>query len=394
MTTDGNVGNPFEADDVPVDVEEHADALLRWIQDHDPNSEDPAEREAHRRGREAIARVLAGATQSRDLDALATWVWADHPETPPPRDWLVHHSLPAARVALFTGIGGSGKSTLALQLAAGVASGGGPDGEWIETPGPDILPLGSAVAGGRPVVFAGWEDEDEEFARRLSRLSGDAAPWVSPGRLRDMHIVDLAGRGPLWGPAVGQHISTAADLTALGQKLRDLAEKLGAALIVADPLAAVYSSDENHRGLVRAFLSGWDGWCRAHDCALLLLAHKPKSNQSYSGSSDWQGGVRALWTLSEEKHGPQSEKGKPDMRRMEWKLSMEKVSYGPGGQPLLMGWDMSPARDEAGDPLELRWRVADLWDSSKESVAATPTRSRRQAGTKPRGARKTNEYGE
>ena len=272
----------------------------------------------------------------------------------------------------------------------------GPAASGSRDPGPGILPLGSAVAGGKPVMFSGWEDENEEFARRLSRLSGDAAPWVSPGRLGDLHIVDLAGRGPLWGPAVGQHFSTAADLTALGQKLRDLAEELGAALIVADPLAAVYNSDENHRGLVRAFLSGWDGWCRAHDCALLLLAHKPKSGQPYSGSSDWQGGVRALWTLSEEKDGPPPEKGQTDMRRMEWKLSMEKVSYGPESPPLLMRWDMSPARDEAGDPLELRWRVADLWDSSEESVAAaaTATRSRRKAGTKPGGARKTNEYEE
>ena len=90
---------------------------------------------------------------------------------PQPRQWLVDESLPAGRVALLTGEGGAGKSRLALQLAAGVAS-GGDHREWITSPH-GIMRLGNAVPpNGASVVFASWEDEPEEFYRRLHQISG------------------------------------------------------------------------------------------------------------------------------------------------------------------------------------------------------------------------------
>ena len=53
-----------------------------------------------------------------------------------------------------------------MQLAAGIASGGGRLEEasksrsWIETPSPHMVQLGEAVEPwGSPVVYASWEDE-------------------------------------------------------------------------------------------------------------------------------------------------------------------------------------------------------------------------------------------
>ena len=74
-----------------------------------------------REGIRRLAREIDGAVQRRPI-GLETW---DNAGPPPPRRWLVEDWLPAGRVTLLAGQGGVGKSRLALQLAAGIASGGG-----------------------------------------------------------------------------------------------------------------------------------------------------------------------------------------------------------------------------------------------------------------------------
>ena len=271
---------------------------------------------------------------------LRVTTWGD--TLPEPRQWLIDDRLPAGRVALLTGEGGAGKSRLALQLAAGVSS-GGDDGEWIVSPG-RMMRLGNAVpTDGAGVVFASWEDEPEEFYRRLHQISGRAAPWVKPERLEKLHIVNLVGEGPVWAPPQGRHISTMAELTVTGERVRRLCEQVNARLLVLDPLAAAYAADENARGLVRAFVSHWDAWGQANNCAVLILAHPPKSTGvSYAGSTDWQGAARALWTLQAE-----IDKSMEPAPRT-WKLEFVKGNYGPRPEPLRLRWDTG-----AG----LRWEV-------------------------------------
>ena len=284
---------------------------------------------------ETLSRAIETATPLR----VSTWG-----NTPPePRQWLIDERLPAGRVALLTGEGGAGKSRLALQLAAGVAS-GGDDGEWISSPG-RMMRLGNTVpTDGANAVFASWEDEPEEFHRRLHQISGSAAPWVKPERLEKLRIVNLVGEGPVWAPPQGRHISTMAELTVTGERLRRLCEQENARLLVLDPLAAAYAADENARGLVRAFVSHWDAWGQANNCAVLILAHPPKSaGMSYAGSTDWQGAARALWTL-------QAEIDKsPEPTPRTWKLEFVKGNYGPKPEGLRLRWDTSGAG--------LRWEV-------------------------------------
>lgn len=283
---------------------------------------------------ETLSRTIETATPLR----VATW----GNTLPEPRQWLIDDRLPAGRVALLTGEGGAGKSRLALQLAAGVAS-GGDDGEWISSPG-RAMRLGNAVpADGANVVFASWEDEPEEFYRRLHQISGNSAPWVKPERLEKLRIANLVGEGPVWAPPQGRHISTMAELTVTGERLRRLCEQENARLLVLDPLAAAYAADENARGLVRAFVSHWDAWGQANNCAVLILAHPPKSaGLTYAGSTDWQGAARALWTL-------QAEIDKsPEPGPRTWNLEFVKGNYGPRPDPLQLRWNTS-----AG----LRWEV-------------------------------------
>ena len=173
---------PFEnTENLPMDAVKHMELAKRWIDQH-PDDAHAQARATARKMAESIAENDA-TTAAPPLE-LQTWSGA----AVPAREWLIANWLPAGRLTLFTGEGGVGKSRLMLQAAAGVASGGGDGDAWIEAPATlDALRLGSAtVIGGIPVVYATWEDELGEVWRRLSQISGDAAPWVTPERLRNL----------------------------------------------------------------------------------------------------------------------------------------------------------------------------------------------------------------
>lgn len=263
-----------------------------------------------------------------------------HEPNPPAQQWLIKHWLPAGRLAMLTGEGGAGKSRLALQLAAALAAG---ETDWIN--GNDELCRVEAPGEGAPVVWATWEDDHREIDRRLAVAAqqsrapvtsanhtsqvSKAAEWCSPQRLDDRLIVaDMAELGPLWGPAPGRHVSTTGELLPAGHKLLDVAAGAGARLLVLDPLAAAYGSNENDRALVRQFCATLDAWARQHGCAVLMVAHPPKNTgDPYSGSTDWRNASRAMLTLTHETRGEEDE------QREEWKLSLEKSNYGPPQPP-------------------------------------------------------------
>ena len=354
MTTNGNHG--LQGAELGPDVLDRVAEITRWLADNPGHRQ---EMEVRHRLQDLLA------PSDREPITLPDWTWPEA-EEPRERQWLVHAWLPAGRVALLAGRGGAGKSRLALQLSAGIASGGGEGDAWIDAP-EDTLRLGTAVPStGVPVVYASWEDEEDEFARRLSQMSGPAAPWVTPDRLAHLHVINLARLGALWAPIQGRHISTLAELTNVGQLLRQKVEELGARLLVVDPLAAAYAGDENSRGLVRAFVADWDGWGQEAGCATLLVAHPPKSGADYAGSTDWEGAVRAMLTMREEPWGVTpvgngNGRGRvDDTRPLAWKLDLPKRNYSPPQAPLKLEWDTNGGG--------LRWR-ADWWD--QEQLATT-----------------------
>ena len=337
-----------------------------------------------REGIRRLAREIDGAVQRRPI-GLETW---DNAGPPPPRRWLVEDWLPAGRVTLLVGQGGVGKSRLAMQLAAGIASGGRRAEEanqasksrsWIETPSPHMLQLGEATEpGGAPLVYASWEDEWDEFRRRLSELSGAPAPWVAPERLSHFHFADMAGHGALWGPRANRrsYTDTMGETTQAGHELRRLCREEGARLLIVDPSAAAYGSDENNRTAVRAFLSDLDAWARENNCAILMLSHPSKGGADYSGSSDWQASVRSMWTLRKEKIGPapaERGKGESDNRPEGWQLALAKANYGPPVKPLQLDWDASGGG--------LRWKVIGEWSEGASQQTPTATKGKGRYGS-------------
>ena len=264
--------------------------------------------------------------------------------------WLIKGWLPKGRVVLFAGEGGQGKSKLALMLAAGLA-GQPEEAAW--------LPGGPGLVDHGPVVFATWEDSRDDVRWRLCdwpRAQGGDFRKTLPALLGNrLTVMDCARAGPAWAPRAdgSRHTSTLGELTPTGQAIRADAERREARLLVLDPLAAAFACNENDRGIVRAFMADWDGWARAAGCTVLLVAHPPKSGAKYSGSTDWHGAARAVWTLGLEKRSKKGEGRERAGRATQ--LACRKTNYGRKPAALeLTNWRWWEAsawekRDASGD---------------------------------------------
>ena len=274
--------------------------------------------------------------------------WVDLPE-PQPQPWVIPQWMPSGALTLLSGPGGAGKSRLALQLAAGVAGG---EVHWIEGARQYGLALDDRLHGGAAVVYASWEDRPAVIARQLAALSGSDRSWVRPDmplHLPGDPVHGIANMGPLY--IVGPH-GQEEPHTPLATRFRAAAAEVGAALVVLDSLTAVYSASEIDRAAVRGFLASWDAWAYEQNCAVLILAHPPKSAADYSGSTDWLAGVRALWTLTVELHGLEPKSRDEDRGVLGWRLACVKSNYAEEGPPA---------------PLRLDWEgpalaVANAWD--------------------------------
>ena len=179
--------------------------------------------------------------------------WTGKPQS---RAWVAPGWLPSGRVTLLAGEGGGGKSLFTLQLAAGIAGGDpnpfrcDPRGEAAEAPRLDGEPGN--------VLFATWEDEVSEFRRRLAWAGVDRE--ALGGRL---HVADMAGKGPLWGPEPGAHRDTTTGLTPAGEAVESRIRQLQPSLVVIDPTAGAFGSNEIDRAAVRAWgLATWGNWRR------------------------------------------------------------------------------------------------------------------------------------
>ena len=210
----------------------------------------------------------------------------------PQRPWLITDWLPANCVSMFTGEGGVGKSFAVLQIACALVS--GVKECYFDATG---APISNTDLPTINVVYAAWEDELEEVSRRIRRIKGNLQ-WPDFDKIeRGFSFVDLKKLGPIWGPEQGDHVSTRGGLLPSGQELLRICEEKEARLLVLDPGAGAFGGNENDRAAVREFTGYMSGWGVDNKCATLIIAHPPKSGETYSGSTDWLGSVRSLWNL-------------------------------------------------------------------------------------------------
>ena len=105
-------------------------------------------------------------------------------------------------------------------------------------------------------------------------------------------------------------------------------------MLVLDPLASVYASDENNRALVREFLDWLSAFAVNHPShpLVMLVAHPAKAIAGeaavYSGNTDWRNAPRAVWTLRRCK-GPGRKKPGEGETDHYVALVLDKANYGP-----------------------------------------------------------------
>ena len=216
-------------------------------------------------------------------DGIPTHYW---------QGWLIENWLPRSCVAMLTGDGGVGKSRLALQLAWALSG----DGQWLGEAG-QMPALGADYgAGFEPVgastiVYATWEDSPEQIRGRLYWLEQSG----KTGNGESFKIADMRARGHLWAASERYAVP---GLTPAGKELRLACETNEARLLVIDTLGVANGASEIDRAQVGAFFADWAAWADERDCAVLLIAHPPKTvGVTYSGSTGILGGVRAMWNL-------------------------------------------------------------------------------------------------
>lgn len=230
---------------------------------------------------------------------------------PEAREWLIPDWLPAKRAGVLHGSGGLGKSMVALNLCFALATGS----DWLGIRTSDTQRL--------PVVFASYEDELDELARRLSWIQSAG----EEGRdVKLLHLLELVDELPLW-TAEGDYQMPQA--TSAHTRLLDTAAGLEAKLLVIDSAAAAYMANENARSAVRSFIKSLDAWARLNGCAVILIAHDNKMGGA-SGSTDWLNGARFGWHLTSSDctaHSRKSGHYRPY-------LLNEKANYAPDGAQL------------------------------------------------------------
>lgn len=288
--------------------------------------------------------MLAGMAAGGDLNIKDEW--EGNPEG---RVFLFPRWLPAGEIALLTGTGGGGKSTIALQLAlAMVLRRFGYPLRFSPVDLGGIFPAANEAAAG-PVVIVSWEDGHAEIQRRINRVLSGRNLLAHRAQLKgNLYVIDMAGKGEIWGPGDEErgHISTRGNMKARGEAILAHATFAKARLLVIDPLAAAYMGDENSRSLVRAFTSRLGSWARENDCAVLVVAHPPKSG-GVSGSTDWHASARSVWlfeqaTYKHEIGKKTEERPKFDLQgRPIMELSHHKSSYAlPERKKIWVKWQM------------------------------------------------------
>ena len=98
---------------------------------------------------------------------------------------------------------------------------------------------------------------------------------------------------------------------------------------------------------MRAFCASWDRWATDARCAVMLIAHPPKTpggagagqvDRDYAGSTDWHGAARWRWTLDPADTGEATTDRKSSKSRPVEALALQlvKSSYGPDGYRLFL----------------------------------------------------------
>ena len=218
---------------------------------------------------------------------------------PEPRDWIINDWLAAGHVHALFAKGGAGKSLLAQQLATAVAT----NDKWLDM---------SIIKGG-PVVGYFCEEDGNELRWRQHRIN-------KRGEIEAMALTQLYLQARLGEQSNVMMLfdnERKAKITMFYRLVRDEVARLRPRLLILDNAAQLFAGVENDRAHVTQFANALARIARGNRCAVLLLGHTAKSDEStYSGSTAWENVARVRWFLNMKNDGTSD-------------LSVEKSNIGP-----------------------------------------------------------------
>ena len=203
--------------------------------------------------------------------------------------------LPERCLVALYGAGSIGKTMLCIQMAEAIAT------------GENFMGL-KTIQG--PVLAMLNEDDTDETARRIQRLKG-----CSP----DAHVIEFSD---VEDPCLMRFESYSGNPmpTRAFARLESTIKSIKPSVVILDPIGFLFGGNENDRQAVSAFCRYLANLCARHDCTILLVGHPSKAESSqYSGSTAWNGSVRARLLLVQDEHGA------PD----EYRLRKPKSNYSP-----------------------------------------------------------------
>lgn len=260
----------------------------------------------------------------------------DHDEPPPPEppppmlravsiaDLFTHPSpdiahvwgqlVPRGVVTMWGAHGGTGKSMMALMLCVAVAVGRYLFGQSTDR---------------SPVLFVSLEDAAHVVRGRLSKI---CKAWqVNPVDLAgQLHIVDGTQNPELYE---AEH-RNGGQTTPTYSELAQLAQQVGAGLIVIDNASDAYGGDEINRRQVRAFIRTLAKIASDGMRGIVLLSHVDKgtsrngaaqNGEGYSGSTAWNNSVRSRLFMARQSNGSIL-------------IEHQKSNLGPMQAPLTLVW--------------------------------------------------------
>jgi DNA repair protein RadA/Sms len=231
--------------------------------------------------------------------------WEDlEDKQPPAREWILPHWIPAEHITLLSGRGGIGKTLLGQHIGAALALGH----DYMEP-----------VQQRRVLMWAGEDDASELWRRQISISSYMRQPLSALSDRFFLHSyagADITLAAPVFG---------ALQPTPLLSELRDQVGDYRAELVIVDNVARVFGGSENDRHSVTTFLAWLQGACAP--AAILLLSHPAKAEGSeYSGSTAWEGAVRARLYLSDRPPDAEDDEDMPADGAVRY-LSRRKANY-------------------------------------------------------------------